>query len=133
MSSVAIGMAIVVALNLWATVVVVRNEEPRTQTRRRQLRLIWLLPVLGATLCLAIHASGQAIASGTRRAGAGRYGSSRGAANDFGFPQALFFGSTAGQDCGDPGWGGPCGNDVGTDGGGDCGGGDGGGGGGGGD
>jgi len=133
MSNLAIGIAIVVALNVWATVVVVRNEEPQTHTRRRQLGLIWLLPVLGATLCLAIHASGQVIASGTRRAGARRYGSSRGAANDFGFPQAVFFGSTTGQDCGDHGWGGPCGNDGGNDGGGDCGGGDGGGGGGGGD
>ncbi|WP_408951329.1 hypothetical protein [Lysobacter sp. Hz 25] len=129
MSNLAIGIAIVVALNVWATVVVVRNEEPQTQTRRRQLGLIWLLPVLGATLCLAMHASGQVIASGMRRAGARRYGSRGGAANDFGFPQAVFFGSTTGQDCGDHGWGGPCGND----GGGDCGGGDGGGGGGGGD
>ncbi|ALN64644.1 hypothetical protein GLA29479_3793 [Lysobacter antibioticus] len=126
MSNLAIGIAIVVALNVWATVVVVRNEEPHTQTLRRQLGLVWLLPVLGATLCLAIHASGQVIASRTRRAGAMRYGSSRGAANDSGFPQAVFFGSTAAQEAGDHGWGGHCGND----GGGDCGGGGGGGGGG---
>lgn len=128
MSDIAICIAIVVALNVWATVVVVRNEEPHTPTRRRQLKLIWLLPVLGATLCLAIHASGQIIASGTRRAGAVRYGSSRGASNDSGFPQAVFFGSTAGHHCGGHDWGGHCGNDGGTGGGGDCGGGGGGGG-----
>lgn len=107
---------------------VVRNEEPHTPTRRRQLILIWLLPVLGATLCLAIHGSGQVIASGTRRAGAVRYGASRGASNDSGFPQAVFFGSTAAQDAGGHDWGGHCGNDGGTGGGGDCGGGGGGGG-----
>lgn len=133
MSNLAIGIAIVVALNVWATVVVVRNEEPQTYTRRRQLGLIWLLPVFGATLCLAIHASGQVIAHGMRRAGAMRYRSGRGAANDFVFPQAVFFASTAGQDCSDHGWGGHCGNDGSTEGGGDCGGSDGGGGGGGGD
>lgn len=53
---------VTLALDAWATILVVRNE-PDGGRRRLQLLLVWLLPVIGALLAGLAHAKRKPILS----------------------------------------------------------------------
>lgn len=44
-----------VSLNVWATFVIVRDSLSTTPQKIWQLLLVWLLPVIGALITLAMH------------------------------------------------------------------------------
>ena len=58
-------VAVVVILNLFASLAVLRVAELSPSQRLLQLALIWLIPVLGAIVCAAF-ASSQALGSSAR-------------------------------------------------------------------
>ncbi len=49
------ALSIPIALNVWATRLVLRDPLITKHQRQSQLTLIWLLPLVGALLVLAVH------------------------------------------------------------------------------
>jgi hypothetical protein len=47
--------AVVVSLNIWATVIVRSQTDVPTHQRRLQLLFVWLLPVIGALITVEVH------------------------------------------------------------------------------
>lgn len=47
-------------INCWASWSVLRNAEYSVQHRRNQLLLIWLVPLLGAAVCLMVLSAARA-------------------------------------------------------------------------
>ncbi|MFB5855358.1 hypothetical protein WAB97_005895 [Stenotrophomonas maltophilia] len=72
-------VALVLGLNLVATFVVLGREEVSAGGRTVQLLLVWLLPLVGAILCLAVATTDG---SGSRGDGGGSYDTSVGYASD---------------------------------------------------
>lgn len=72
-------VALVLGLNLVATFVVLGREEVSAGGRTVQLLLVWLLPLVGAILCLAVA---TADGSGSRGDGGGSHDTSVGYASD---------------------------------------------------
>jgi H+/Cl- antiporter ClcA len=54
-----VGVATLV-INYWASWSVLRNPEYSLQHRRKQLLLIWLVPLLGAAVCLLFVSAARA-------------------------------------------------------------------------
>ena len=48
-------LAVPLALNVWATRLVVRDELSERGQKVLQLLLVWLLPVIGAVIVLGVH------------------------------------------------------------------------------
>ena len=74
-------IALVLGLNLVATYVVVRRDDVSVGGRMVQLLLVWLLPLVGAILCMAI-ATADGSVSRSEGSFAGSYDSSGGYASD---------------------------------------------------
>lgn len=70
---------LVLGLNVVATVVIVRRDGLSAGGRTVQLLLIWLLPLVGAILCMAVA---TADGSGSRGEGGASYDSSGGYSGD---------------------------------------------------
>lgn len=68
-------IALVLGLNLVATYVVVRRDDVSAGGRALQLLLVWLLPLVGAILCMAI-ATADGSVSRSEGSFAGSYDSS---------------------------------------------------------
>ncbi len=68
-------IALVLGLNLVATYVVVRRDDVSVGGRMVQLLLVWLLPLVGAILCMAI-ATADGSVSRSEGSSAGSYDSS---------------------------------------------------------
>ena len=49
------ALSIPLALNLWATRLVVADDLSSRSQKHHQLALVWLLPLLGAVIVLAVH------------------------------------------------------------------------------
>jgi len=49
------ALAIPLALNLWATRLVVADDLSSKSQKQSQLAIVWLLPLLGAVVVLAVH------------------------------------------------------------------------------
>ncbi|HHA2818553.1 hypothetical protein ACVMVB_06910 [Stenotrophomonas maltophilia] len=98
---------LVLGLNVVATVVIVRRDGLSAGGRTVQLLLVWLLPLVGAILCMAVA---TADGSGSRGEGGGRHDTSVGYSSDNHSHH-----SYSNSDCG---------SDSGSSDGGSCGGGD---------
>jgi hypothetical protein len=72
-------VALVLGLNVVATFVVLGREEVSAGGRTVQLLLVWLLPLVGAILCLAVATTDG---SGSRGDGGASYDSSGGYSGD---------------------------------------------------
>jgi hypothetical protein len=70
-------VGVVVAINVWVSVLVFRDEFPSGAQRIGQCVLIWLFPILGALLVLATQ-------SKTLKRGSGKYPQAHPEVDDFG-------------------------------------------------
>jgi hypothetical protein len=98
-------IALVLGLNLVATFVVVRRDDVSVGGRAVQLLLVWLLPLVGAILCMAI-ATADGSVSRSEGSFAGSYDSSGSYSSDS-HNSHSYSGSDCSSDSGD-GDGGSC-------------------------
>jgi hypothetical protein len=75
---VALGL-VVLAANVWATVLVMRDSLSEPSQRMAQLLMVWLLPILGAVIVFAVHRSVEKPS--------GKYKKQPDPGDDFGFPR----------------------------------------------
>jgi hypothetical protein len=61
-------LAVPLALNLWATKLVIRDDLSERGQKVAQLLLVWLLPVVGAVIVLGVHRKQETSPLGYREA-----------------------------------------------------------------
>ena len=71
--------AAVLTMNVWATILVVRDSLSERTQRIAQLLMVWLLPILGASIVFAVHRSAEKPS--------GKYREMPDPGDDFGFPR----------------------------------------------
>lgn len=87
---VAVLGAAVLTMNVWATILVVRDSLSEPFQRIAQLLIVWLLPILGAIVVLAVHRSAEKPS--------GKYREIADPGDDFGFPRHAGRRTTEGAD-----------------------------------
>ncbi|CAM4196660.1 hypothetical protein [Stenotrophomonas lactitubi] len=104
-------IALVLGLNLVASFVVLGRDDLRVSSRAGQLLVVWLLPLVGAIVCMAMATADGSPARGDGNGG-GAYDSSGGSSGD-----SHSHPSYSSTDCGsgDSGGGGDGGSCVGGD------------------
>ncbi|MNB71536.1 hypothetical protein D3C75_181070 [compost metagenome] len=101
-------VALVLGLNLVATFVVLGREEVSAGGRTVQLLLVWLLPLVGAIVCMAMATADDSPARGDGTGG-GAYDSSGGSSGDSHSSHSYSSSDCGGGDSGGGGDGGSCG------------------------
>ncbi|HDS1830128.1 TPA: hypothetical protein QEM92_000719 [Stenotrophomonas maltophilia] len=97
---------LVLGLNVVATVVIVRRDGLSAGGRTVQLLLVWLLPLVGAILCMAVA---TADGSGSRGDGGGSHDTSVGYSRDNHSHHSYSSSDCGSGDSGEGGDGGSCG------------------------
>ncbi|MNM90586.1 hypothetical protein D3C81_1028520 [compost metagenome] len=101
-------VALVLGLNLVATFVVLGREEVSAGGRTVQLLLVWLLPLVGAIVCMAMATADDSPARGDGTGG-GAYDSSGGSSGDSHSSHSYSSSDCGSGDSGGGGDGGGCG------------------------